>query len=116
MLTNILRPTTWSEVAGQKENIKILKSIAKNPKDAPKTLILEGEFGCGKTTCARVLAKEVNNIKDPNYDLNLSPFYFEYDSTVIGNINEIRKLRDTFGMGFENYWKVVIFCPPVVFS
>lgn len=61
------------------------------------------------TTCARILAKELNGIKDPNYDLNNSPFYYEYDATVIGNVAEIRKLRDSFGVGYEDFWKVVVF-------
>lgn len=61
------------------------------------------------TSMARIFAKEINNIKDPNYDLNNSPFYYEYDSTVIGNIDEVKKLRDVFGAGFGDYWKVVVF-------
>jgi DNA polymerase-3 subunit gamma/tau len=109
MLTDKLRPSNWSEVCGQKENIKILRALIKNPENSPKTIILEGEFGTGKTTLARIFAKELNNIKDPNYDLNQSPFYYEYDSAIIGNVEEIRKLRDVFGIGFEDYWKVVVF-------
>jgi len=109
MLTNKLRPNVWGDVAGQKENIKILKVIAKDPENSPRTIILEGSYGCGKTSCARILAKEVNGVKDPNYDLNSSPFYYEYDSTVIGNVQEIRKLRDSFGSSFGGYWKIVVF-------
>jgi len=109
MLTNQLRPGTWEDVAGQKENIRILKALIKNPEKSPKTLILEGAFGCGKTTCARIFAKELNGIKDPKYDLNNSPFYYEYDSTVIGNVEGIKNLRDAFGAGFGDYWKVVVF-------
>ena len=48
MLSQELRPTTWDEVAGQKENIEILKAIVKNPDTAPKSLIFSGFFGTGK--------------------------------------------------------------------
>lgn len=109
MLTNELRPLTWNDMAGQKINKQILKSIVKNPETSPKSLIFEGEFGCGKTTSARIMARELNGIKDPNYDLNNSPFYFEYDSTVIGNVDKIRELRDVFGTGSADYWQVIVF-------
>ncbi len=109
MLTRGLRPAVWDDVAGQKINIQILKSITKNPEKSPRSLIFEGVFGSGKTSCARILARELNNIKDPKYDLNSCPFYFEYDSTIIGNVEKIRELRDTFGVGSGDYWQVVVF-------
>ena len=33
-----------------------LKAIAQNPDQTPRSLIFEGAFGCGKSTCARILA------------------------------------------------------------
>lgn len=109
MLTSQLRPSKWDEVAGQKLNIQMLKAIVKNPESSPRTIIMEGDFGSGKTTCARIMAKELNGIKDPNYDLNNSPFYYEYDSTVVGNVEKIRQLRDVFGSGSKDYWQVIVF-------
>lgn len=61
------------------------------------------------TTLARIIARELNGIKDRDYDLDMSPFYREYDSTIIGNIEKIRELRDTFGVGYEDYWQVIVF-------
>jgi DNA polymerase III delta prime subunit len=61
------------------------------------------------TTSARILAKELNNIKDPNFDLLSSPFYYEFDSTVVGNVEEIRNLRDMFAMSYGEYWRVIVF-------
>lgn len=109
MLSQELRPSTWSEVAGQKENIKVLKAIIKNPTESPKCLIFQGAFGSGKTTCSRIMARELNNIKDPDFDLLSSPFYYEFDSTVVGNVEEIRKLGDMFKMNYGDYWRVIVF-------
>ena len=109
MLSQELRPSTWSEVAGQKENVKILKAVVKNPKEAPKCLIFQGAYGSGKTTLARIMARELNNIKDPNFDILSSPFYYEFDSTVIGNVEEIRRLRDMFTVSYGEYWRVIVF-------
>ena len=43
------------------------------------------------TTSSRIVGRELNNIKDENYDLLNSPFYYEFDSTVVGNVEEIKK-------------------------
>lgn len=114
MLSQELRPNTWSEMAGQKENVRILKAIVKNPSEAPKCLIFQGAFGSGKTTSARILARELNKsfdsrITDPNFDILGSPFYYEFDSTVVGNVDEIRKLRDTFTINYGEYWRIIVF-------
>lgn len=109
MLTSELRPVTWGEVVGQKINVQILKAIAKNPEKAPRSIILEGAYGSGKTTLARILARELNGIKDRNYDLEMAPFYHEYDSSVVGNVERIRELRDTFGVGAMGYYQVIVF-------
>lgn len=109
MLSQELRPNTWSEMAGQKENVKILKAIVKNPTEAPKCLIFQGAFGSGKTTSARIMARELNKITDPNFDLLASPFYYEFDSTVVGNVDEIRRLRDTFTINYGDYWRIIVF-------
>jgi DNA polymerase III gamma/tau subunit len=109
MLSTELRPLSWNDMAGQKINKEILKKIIKSPETAPKSLIFEGFFGCGKTTSARIMARELNGITDPNFDLNNCPFYYEYDSTVIGNVEKIRELRDSFGVGVQDYWQVIVF-------
>ena len=108
MLTNQLRPGLWGDMAGQELNKKILQFVVKNPENSPRTIILSGVFGSGKTSSARILARELNGIKDPNYDLTLSPFYFEYDATIIGNVERVRELRDVFGSGSREYWKVIV--------
>lgn len=109
MLSQSLRPNTFDEVAGQAENIRILKAIIRNPEEAPKSLIFSGAFGSGKTTCARILARELNGVRDIEFDLLNSPFYYEFDSTVVGNVEEIRKLRDNFSLSYGDYWRVIVF-------
>lgn len=108
MLSQELRPFDFSEMAGQKENIKILKAILKDPDNAPKCLIFQGAFGSGKSTSARIMARALNNITDRNYDLLSSPFYYEFDSTVVGNVEEIRKMRDMFTVSYGDYWRIVV--------
>lgn len=108
MLSQGLRPFTWADMAGQQENIRILKAIVKDPENSPKCLIFSGAYGSGKTTSARILVRELNNIKD-NIDLESSSFYYEFDSTVVGNVEEIRRMRDMFSFSYGDYWRVVVF-------
>lgn len=48
MITQTHRPQKFSEVAGQDRVIKVLKAIVRNPSAAPHTIILQGDYGCGK--------------------------------------------------------------------
>jgi DNA polymerase III gamma/tau subunit len=107
MLSQTLRPKTLDEVAGQKEAKEIIKAILKSPEKSPKCLIFSGGWGQGKTTLSRIVARELNHIKDENYNILESPFYYELDSTVVGNIEEIRKLRDVFAVSYGDSWRVV---------
>ena len=51
----------------------------------------------------------MNGIKDRDFDLLSSPFYYEFDSTVIGNVETIRNLRDQFLVNYGDYYRVIIF-------
>lgn len=60
-LAERLRPISLDQVIGQSHllgNNEILRQIVKNKE--PVSLILWGPPGCGKTTLARIIAKEVN--------------------------------------------------------
>jgi DNA polymerase-3 subunit gamma/tau len=120
MITQIYRPQTFSEVAGQELSKSLLKSIIKNPQESPKTLIFEGEYGTGKTTCARIFAKALNcknKTKDGDScgkcefcrsNIETSIFYNEFDSAMIGNVTDIKDLKDSFYFNRELGYKVIV--------
>ena len=122
MLSQECRPKKFSEVAGQNLSKKLLKAIVKNKDEAPHSIILQGSFGCGKTSMSRIFAKALNCPNSKNQepclkdtcpicsrDLDNSSFYQEYDSSVVGNVSKIRELRDTFYYTTQNVYKVIVF-------
>ena len=119
MLIQSLRPQRFSQVVGNQLNNKLLLAIAKNPINAPSTIILQGQFGSGKTTTARLFARAMNckNLQDKDIcgkcsactaDLDHVPWYSEFDSTAMGNVDAIRELRDSFLMTAVGYNKVIV--------
>lgn len=109
MYTQKLRPKKFDDVVGQQLNVAILKKVIQSPSTSPKVIILGGEFGCGKTTSARILARELNKVKD-SVDIENTNVYYEYDSTVVGNVEKIREMRDFFdSVGSQEHWSVVVF-------
>ena len=101
-LANDLRPSKFSEIVGNEVNTKLLMSIARC--GGPSTLILNGAYGCGKTTCARLFSRAVNctDLTDDicgkceacTMDLNNSPFYSEFDSSLVNRVENIRDLYE----------------------
>ena len=57
MLYQKYRPTKFCDVVGNKEVIKGLQQVIKSKK-RPHAYMFTGQTGCGKTTFARILAKE----------------------------------------------------------
>ena len=99
------RPQKFSDIVGNEVNNKLLLSVAKS-EYSPSTYIMAGSYGCGKTTSARLFAKACNclNLTDDicgeceacKMDLNNSPFYSEYDSSIVNRVESIRDLYDDF--------------------
>ena len=100
MITQTYRPQKFSDVAGQELNKRILKAIVKRPQDSPRSILMAGEYGTGKTTCARIFARALN-CENPHdgepcgkcnsckEDIGYSSYYAEYDAAVIGNVEKI---------------------------
>ena len=120
ILTQEFRPQRFSEVAGQDVVKNLLQAIVKNPDKAPKALILQGEYGTGKTTCARILAKALNcknKTKDGDAcgecefcksNIENTIYYEEFDSAMIGNVSDIKDLKETFYFDKSLGYKVVV--------
>ena len=84
------RPQKNQEVIGQDAIVKTLLNAIKNDSLA-QALLFCGPRGVGKTTCARILAKEINKV-DSNYDYNI----FELDAANNAGVEDIRTLIDQF--------------------
>lgn len=120
MLIQSARPQTFSQVAGQKIPKALLTSIVKNPKTSPKSIILCGPFGTGKTTQARIFARAINcehphSNGDPcgkcqvcNSKLDESPYYTEYDASQL-KLDNVRNLADTWFSTLKNGYRVIVF-------
>lgn len=86
------RPTTFDEVYGQDEAVKVMKSIVEMPKeDRPKVFLLAGHYGSGKTSVAKVFARAIG------VDPERSDFK-TMDSSKDRSIDSIRQLCDCMGV------------------
>ena len=88
------RPTKFEEVVGQEHVTTTLKNAIKNNKVA-QSLLFCGPRGVGKTTCARILANEINEftIENPIESSNSLNIY-ELDAASNNSVDDIRNLID----------------------
>ena len=88
------RPTKFEEVIGQEHVTTTLKNAVKNNKVA-QSLLFCGPRGVGKTTCARILANEINkfSIDNPIESSNSLNIY-ELDAASNNSVDDIRNLID----------------------
>ena len=87
------RPQTFKDVIGQKAITNtLLNAIETN--HLASALLFTGPRGVGKTTCARILARKINQ---PGYDDPLEDFafnVFELDAASNNSVDDIRSLID----------------------
>ena len=100
------RPKKLSEIIGQDHVVRILENSIKNG-DLHHAYIFAGNFGCGKTSAARVFAASLNNpggaSLTPSMDSDLIRSIFEnksadvieIDAASAGSIDGIRELKQT---------------------
>jgi DNA polymerase III subunit gamma/tau len=99
------RPKSFDEVAGQKVIIKTLKNALLHSKIA-HAYLFSGPRGTGKTSVAKIFAKAVNCLNQPNenpcntcdvclgIDRGNIPDVIEIDAASNNGVEEIRELRD----------------------
>lgn len=86
------RPKSFEEVVGQDNVTYTLKNILIT-NQIPQALLFSGPRGVGKTSCARILAKEINNLESNNsedYAFNI----FELDAASNNSVEDIRKINE----------------------
>lgn len=58
-LYNKYRPTTLEQVIGNSDVVSYLQGVFEDKKNCPHVFLFNGPTGCGKTTLARILSKEI---------------------------------------------------------
>lgn len=87
------RPQTFKNVVGQQAITNTLLNAIENNHLA-QALLFTGPRGVGKTTCARILARKINQegYDDPNEDFAFN--VFELDAASNNSVDDIRSLID----------------------
>jgi len=89
------RPATFKDVVGQQAITNTLENAIANNHLA-QALLFTGPRGVGKTTCARILAKKINQEADEVVDENEDYAFniFELDAASNNSVDDIRNLID----------------------
>ncbi len=87
------RPTTFKNVVGQQAITNTLENAIENNHLA-QALLFTGPRGVGKTTCARILAKKINQDGTEKADEDFAFNIFELDAASNNSVDDIRNLID----------------------
>ena len=82
------RPKNFEEIIGQDAIVKTLNN-AIDKENIPQALLFCGPRGVGKTSCARIFAKTINNLEE-NFEYNI----FELDAASNNSVDDIRNITD----------------------
>ncbi len=87
------RPSVFDEVVGQSHITETLLNEINNNHLA-QSFLFTGPRGVGKTTCARILAKVINQKENDNPDQDYAFNIFEMDAASNNSVDDIRNLNE----------------------
>ncbi|HWP61679.1 MAG TPA: DNA polymerase III subunit gamma/tau [Candidatus Paceibacterota bacterium] len=94
------RPQSWGEVRGQQQVVAPLQNALKHPEKMAHAYLFSGGRGTGKTSVARILARELGVSEKDLYEI---------DAASNRGIDEIRALRESvYAMPFDSPYKFYI--------